>query len=112
MVSRDGAENDQVNLFRLDTPCRPAAFVPAERFARRTLRQIEVRLFERNVAAFDARARDDPFVVRVDKRLQLVILHFQSGKCLSASNERAAHSFSLSTGRRSPRMGFAQRLSV
>lgn len=43
------------------------------------------------VAVADAGAGGNPLVVRVDQRFQLVVFHFQSGKRLSASDDRAAH---------------------
>ena len=93
-VRRDGGEHHEVDLARFEAPLGEAARVPAQRLARRLLGQVGVRLAHGHVPALDAGARPDPLVVRVDERLQVVVLHLKRRNRLAESHQCTAHDVS------------------
>ena len=92
-VGRDGGVDDEVDGSGVDglAVLAPAAVGKTQRLAGSGFGQIGSGFLDGNVARSDARARADPFVVRVDERFQLVVGHFQLREGLSASDDRAAH---------------------
>ena len=93
-VRRDGGEHHEVDLARFEAPLGEAAFDPAQCLARRLLGQVGVRLSYGHVPALDAGARPDPLVVRVDERLQVVVLHLKRRSRLAESHQCTAHDVS------------------
>ena len=94
-VGRDGGDDDQVDVFRRKARVRTSRPATSpERPARAVLGQVGSRFANGDMAAGNARARDDPLVVRVDQLGQFVVFHFQRRKGLSTSDDRATRDVS------------------
>ena len=90
-VGRAGGIHHKVDRLGIDRSLAIAAFDKAHRLTRGSFSQIDVRFLNGDATGFDARARGDPLVARVDKLGKVVVRDGERGKGFPATDDCAAH---------------------